>query len=773
MRRWWDGRGAVHADVHADFRAGVHSDAHSDVDPEVHAEDRLQVQTELRAAVHVKDPAGDPGEFPGVDPARAEVLAARSEPLGKALRMVLENSAESLILMDRQGTIVEASPNAAALLFPPRPGTEKFVLEELFSGVARDAVVEWRSRLDAPAGGYGPESGREKPSAVAALEAALQRGAIVRLHLRGQIRTEIRGETRGAGSGRPQWLILVEDCGASRAQHETEDRLEAEMAGLLDSIESGVLLLDAQGRILKASDRLAAIFGFESRRLLELGTIGALIDSVAYHLVRPAETAARWREHVRRGDEASWDEFELLRPSRKIVERFARPLHKPDGTRLGWLEVYRDITGQRMIQSKLLQTEKMAALGQIVSGIAHELNNPLTSIQGYAQLLLGRGSTADRAGDAQRISQEAKRAGRIVKNLLLFARETKPERSAVNLNEVIERTLSLRAYELKLQNIDLELVLDPGLPQTLADAAQLQQVVLNLIVNAEQAIVAGRGETIRNGRILIRTRRLAGDRVAMEIMDDGQGIAPENVARIFDPFFTTKPPGVGTGLGLSIAYGIVQEHGGEVSVESLLGRGTTLTVELPALTASGLEFVAAQSAARARTLAVVPRESPERAAAPGANILVVEDEPTVAALIADVLTDAGHQVDTLLDSRAALGQIAEKTYSLVICDLKMPYVDGPELYRALVRQENPMQHRVLFVTGDTMGPRTLEFLKSSGLPYLAKPFLVEELKEAVRQALAGAPSNEQRTAGAGQLRSAAREPWQRGRGNEDEIVVKR
>jgi two-component system NtrC family sensor kinase len=661
------------------------------------------------------------------------------------VRKIIEDSGECLVLLDEQGRILEASRPAVMLLFPPWGRMDGTPVEELFCPVAHDAVRNWRGRLRSPSGARAQEKDVPPPD----FEAELARSGILRMHLR----CEIRGTGRSGSS----WLIQLQGQGAQQALPESVDRLESELAGLVDSIDSGVLVLDADGRILLASDRLGAIFGFEPRQLREFDTIDALIDRWALHFLRPPETAARWRENIRQSNETSWNEFELVRPSRKIVERFARPLFKRDGARIGWLEVYRDVTGQRLIQSKLLQTEKMAALGQLVSGIAHELNNPLTSIQGYAQLLLSRRSASDRAGDAQRISQEAERAGRIVKNLLLFSRETKPERRAVNLNEVIERTLSLRAYELKLENIDVELVLDPGLPQALADAAQLQQVALNLIVNAEQAIVMGRGEEPRMGRILIRTRRLSGERLAMEVSDDGPGIPSEIAPRIFDPFFTTKPPGVGTGLGLSIVYGIVQEHGGEVTVDSLEGRGATLTVELPALSGSGFDHAGEQPAIPARAAAMARPQALERTAAVE-DILIVEDEPTVAELIADVMTEQGYRVDTLLDSRVALGRLEEKRYSLVICDLKMPYVDGPGLYSALVRRGNLMQHRVLFVTGDTMAPRTIEFLKSSGLPYLAKPFLVEELKGAVRDAIAAVPANQEMASGPERSRAALREP---------------
>jgi two-component system NtrC family sensor kinase len=258
-----------------------------------------------------------------------------------------------------------------------------------------------------------------------------------------------------------------------------------------------------------------------------------------------------------------------------------------------------------------------------------------------------------------------------VKNLLLFSRETKPERCPVQLNGVIERTLALRSYELKLENIAVELNLEPLLPPTLAYAAQLQQVILNLIVNAEQAILQARGEDGREGRIHIRTRRLAGDRIGMEISDDGPGIPPEIMPRIFDPFFANKPAGLGTGLGLSIVYGIVQAHGGEVTVENRPGHGAALALELPALSSeifagtqgnAAISCDAVLSAHRSPSIRPAPRDS---------RILVVEDERTVAELIADVMSEEGYRVEILLDSREALGRLERKHYGLIICDLKI------------------------------------------------------------------------------------------------------
>jgi CheY-like chemotaxis protein/two-component sensor histidine kinase len=370
-------------------------------------------------------------------------------------------------------------------------------------------------------------------------------------------------------------------------------------------------------------------------------------------------------------------------------------------------------------QSKLLQTEKMAALGRMVSGIAHELNNPLTAIMGYAQLLLSHGLRQDQLVEARRVFQEAERASRIVKNLLYFAREKNPERTCVNLNEIVERALALRSYELRVQNNAVECDLAPNLPQTLADPHQLQQAVLNLVMNAEQALVLSRGK----GTISIRTRTKSEKRIALEIADDGPGVPKEIAPRIFEPFFTTKPPGIGTGLGLSIVYGIVQQHDGEVTLENSAG-GARFVIDLPVV--AGQDAV--ENGGKTRGVVAIVR-------VPSRRIMVVEDEPTIAQLVVDVLREEGHHVDAVLDSQEGLAQISHASYDLVICDLRMPRLDGPAFYDSLVRSGSPLADRIIFITGDTLAPRTAQFLQVSGLPFLAKPFLVQELMLVVNQKL--------------------------------------
>ncbi len=502
---------------------------------------------------------------------------------------------------------------------------------------------------------------------------------------------------------------------------------EAQLASVAESSDAGIVLFDSNGDVRLANDRFAQILGIPRQPLLDIRTWEALAGAISCQFRDPTIFMKRWEQIAACPGEASWDELELSRPAHRTLERFVRPVRDAAGELLGRLEIYRDVTNERLAHTKLLRTEKMAGLGQLISGIAHELNNPLTSIMGYSQLLLGRRLTTAQAADGRLIYQEAERAARIVKNLLLFARETRPERRPVHLNEIVERTLALRNYELRVENIELKQDLAPGLPPVIADSAQMQQVLLNLIVNAEQAIRQSTGE----GIIRIRTWQKVNGRVMLEIADSGPGISSEIIPRIFDPFFSTKPAGSGTGLGLSITFGIIQEHGGEITVESQPGLGAKFILELPAGTPAGtIEPARTQSAgARQRKTLALPQ------VVHTGRVLVIEDEPTVAHLIADVLGEEGRPVEIVLNGQEGLDRALAGQYDLVICDLRMPGVDGRAIFRELVARGSPLRNRLIFVTGDTLAPRTLEFMETAGVPYLAKPFLVEELKAIVEQAL--------------------------------------
>jgi two-component system NtrC family sensor kinase len=376
----------------------------------------------------------------------------------------------------------------------------------------------------------------------------------------------------------------------------------------------------------------------------------------------------------------------------------------------------------RDLSAQLLQAEKMAALGQTISGVAHELNNPLATILSWADRLSRQAAIDDsiRRG-LETILSESERAARIVRNLLTFARKRQTTRAMVDVNQVVGETLALRSDKQRVSNIVVVPTLATDLPQVFADGYQLQQVLLNLMINAEQAMLSAHGR----GSLVVRTWHDHDlESVVVEINDDGPGIAPDVQSKVFDPFFTTKDVGTGTGLGLTVAYAIVQEHGGRIRLESRVGIGTSFYIELPILGAN-------RPPAPERPQPLVRVEPPA-----GAAILVVEDEAALAVAVADILRDAGYVVDGAADGAEALEKVAAGAFDLVICDLKMPRVDGKAFYRALATRVPALAARVVFVTGDVAGTDAEQFLSTSGCRWLAKPFRSSDLLRVVRDSLA-------------------------------------
>jgi len=367
--------------------------------------------------------------------------------------------------------------------------------------------------------------------------------------------------------------------------------------------------------------------------------------------------------------------------------------------------VIRDVTDQKMLQEQLIQSEKMSAIGQLVSGVAHELNNPLAGISAFAQLLLSeKRFPPDQRTAAEMIYAEARRASRIVQNLLTFARQHKPERTPTSVNQVLDDTLELRGYELRVRGIDVERDYDEQVPETMADAHQLQQVFLNLVTNAEQAME--RSERDKQC-LIVRTRR-TGDLIRIEVEDTGSGIPPNLLERIFNPFFTTKPTGSGTGLGLSISLGIVREHEGRIWAENAPHGGARFVIELPMVTPHGT----GESLAAPALTPVTDR----------LHVLVVDDEASVRVALQRYLSSRGHEVETTASGKEALARMREDSFDAVIIDMRMPDLSGEQLFQELKGRDPTYAERVIFTTGQLVDDSVRTFLASTGRPCVPKPF---------------------------------------------------
>lgn len=386
--------------------------------------------------------------------------------------------------------------------------------------------------------------------------------------------------------------------------------------------------------------------------------------------------------------------------------------------------VMRDVTERKKLEDQardlyhqLLQAEKLASLGQTMSGVAHELNNPLATVLACAERLTGKPLDDTTRRDLDAIHNAAERAARIVRNLQTFARKRHTTRTMVDLNHVVRDTLALRAYEQRVANVVILEALAAGLPHVFADPHQIQQVLLNLIINAEQAMLGAHGR----GMLILRSwHEPDGDAVKLEVSDDGPGVPPDVQAKIFDPFFTTKEVGKGTGLGLTVAYAIAQEHGGSLSVASTGGRGASFTLELPV----GGTPMRMSTPMPARPAPEVPK---------GTRALVVEDEAALGQAVADALSDAGFVVDRASNGEEALSLIERQAYDLAICDLKMPKLDGPSLFRRLAASHPVLSKHMVFVTGDVAGTDAERFLEECGCRWLAKPFRLRDLVRVARE----------------------------------------
>ncbi|HEU5262117.1 MAG TPA: ATP-binding protein [Gemmatimonadales bacterium] len=464
----------------------------------------------------------------------------------------------------------------------------------------------------------------------------------------------------------------------------------------VDAITQAICIVDAHGLVRRANRVFADLIQQPVTAIPGRPWLGLLpptwSDPVARAIAEPAPTSVE------------------IRAGERLLLLTAIPMAEPGSAVL----VVEDQTERRRLQEQLIQSEKMSAIGQLIAGIAHDLNNPLASVVGFSDFLAEAGGIPPQLAEPiQVIRQEAERAATIVKNLLSFARSQEGERKLQPIRSILESTLVLLRNQLMSNKVEATLEVEADLPDVEVNANQIKQVFVNLINNANQAIASD----APSGRIWVTAKRQR-DAIAVSITDSGPGMADEIARHVFEPFFTTKGEGEGTGLGLSICQGIVREHGGRILLDTKPGGGATFTVELP-------------TGVRASRVAAAPAAVPE---GKPLRILVVDDEPHILHYMRATLESWGHSVEVASDGAYALERALAGDFDVIVCDLRMPHLSGRDMYLKLARQDPRAAERIIFATGDTVRGDTLHFLEGLGRPYLHKPFTLAELRAALGHA---------------------------------------
>lgn len=468
-----------------------------------------------------------------------------------------------------------------------------------------------------------------------------------------------------------------------------------------DALAEGIALVDAGCVIRRANDAIAAIIGQSVPRTIgrQLGEALFADRTAIAGLVEDAGAGRRPTPMVRRT------------PAGRILRVAASPVSSAT-TDVAAVIVVEDITDQKALETQLMQSEKLASVGTLVSGVAHELNNPLTSIAGLSEFLLEQGGEADPSREHLRvINDQAERASRIVRNLLSFARKSPAERVPLDLGDAAQRTVQLMSYELRRSDIALETEVQEGLPPVLGNRDELQQVILNLLTNAAYAI--GKLPAGAARRIKVRCTAEAG-RIIVRVQDSGVGIPPEVAAQLFDPFFTTKPPGEGTGLGLFLSYGIAEGHGGTLTHDSVPGQGATFALAIPAATDPS------------RPAAETVRATTPVADGRARRVLVVDDDPAVRRLVSVLFAHDGHSVDAAAEGAEAMELSRANEYDLILTDRRA--AAGGESFLTALFREHPLWRRRTIVAAAERSGSGEESLP--GMRMLRKPYNLRDLRAA-------------------------------------------
>jgi PAS domain S-box-containing protein len=503
--------------------------------------------------------------------------------------------------------------------------------------------------------------------------------------------------------------LLMARLAVERGEAQSADTRRRLLAAAIEQADDQIAILTADGRVEHANQSFCRAAGQPLSELAGKPAADLLAPASRAQMdvvLETARSAGLWRGTLVRRKPGG---------GTTLADTSMVGLMESSGAVRHLVSVERDVTDETRLREQLIHSERLAAIGQLVSGVAHELNNPLQSVVGFTELLLEGERREEARGDLEQIRAEANRAAKIVRNLLAFVRRPSAHREAVDLNQVVASTLALREYELRGSGVRVETGYAPDLPAVIANREEIQQILLNLILNAEHAMRSGGAK----GRLDVRTRAIA-DGVAVEVEDSGPGVPEALAGQIFEPFFTTKEVGQGTGLGLSIALGIAESHGGTLAlVPSKPPGGACFRLVLP----SGEPHRAGE------------RRTGDWTDVTGRRALVADDQPGMRELLQRLLTRRGFAVEGAADGEEAADRLSRTRVDVIFCDVQMPGLDGLGLYETVRRRQPHLLEAFVFMSGDELDAPVQRLVDAARAPLLRKPFTPEQLDAALARVL--------------------------------------